>query len=889
MVKPELSGLPTAPEVPAVISAASGEVLRVGQVVAGRYEVLARLGAGGMGAVWRVHDRALDEDVALKVILPDRVGDPAALARLRDEVKIARKITHPNVCRVFDLGESEALTFLTMELSPGTTLRHLLVAGPLAPARALDLFQQIVDGVAAAHERGVVHRDLKPENVLVRRDGRCLVADFGLAREPGLGAATTAAGAAGTPAYMSPEQLKGGSLDIRSDVFALGIVGYELLAGRSPFGHGSPETISTAILRGDPPQLDVPGLAEPVLQGLREVLGRALAKDPEGRFASAGELAAALARARDTTPARSTLRGLSEPATSPAPRTFPWRRLALAPLLLFVGLFLLAQLPRGDLRHWNPLPDAWNPFPGDEDEEPAPHLVPASDVDERATLVVLPFEDLTGDAAWKGLSLSAPEVVRAGLRTMPEVRLSEVALADRDAARAAGVAFWVRGSVQRVGETLRLSAQLDPVGDEQEALPGEPVEIAAVEKDVESSLPALRSRVLDEARLVVRHWGKRRRAMLGTTNEAAKRSLLDYYKMVGPGPRKEHFSEGLRLLDAAIAADPGYVPALVERALLRSMGAGEGTQASRLADANAGLDRALADEPQDPMALVARCRLLQVAIEVGGDKPTDAAIERANAACEAALGVGPALADVYLSLARLQDRACHDEAAVLSLERVLEHDRSLSGRVLKYSVSLALANDRMLVAEKKSEALMAFHEEERRLGARSLARRAGVPPEQMGVYFRRGVVLLRIGRLDEAARAFEQEITDVEALAGSAWAEAAAIRGLLRVEKARGKAILPEHRRRLGEIEAEMRAKVSSDSSIAKTMVGAYLWVDPEAAVEWLGRLSARGSCEDAIWRGLVYRAAGKTKLAREALAACRATEQWEKRCVERIESLLSR
>ncbi|MDC0744067.1 protein kinase domain-containing protein [Polyangium mundeleinium] len=892
MVKPELSGLPTAPEAPEVISVASGEVLRVGQVVAGRYEVLARLGAGGMGAVWRVHDRALDEDVALKVILPDRVGDPAALARLRDEVKIARKITHPNVCRVFDLGESEALTFLTMELAPGTTLRHLLVAGPLASARALDLFQQIVDGVAAAHERGVVHRDLKPENVLVRRDGRCLVADFGLAREPGSGAATTAAGAAGTPAYMSPEQLKGETIDIRSDVFALGIVGYELLSGRSPFGDGAPGTISTAILRSDPPELDVPGLAEPVLQGLREVFGRALAKDPDGRFASAGELAAALARARDTTPARSTLRGVSEPepAASPAPRTFPWRRLALAPLFLFVGLFLLAQLPRGDLRHWNPLPDAWSPFPGDEDEEePAPHLAPSADVDERATLVVLPFENLTGETAWNGLSLSAPEVVRAGLRTMPEVRLSEVALANRDAARAAGVAFWVRGSVQRVGETLRLSAQLDPVGDEQEALPGEPVEIAAVDKDVAPSLSALRSRVLDEARLVVRHWGKRRRAMLGTTNEAAKRSLLDYYKMVGPGPRKEHFSEGLRLLDAAIGADPGYVPALVERALVRSMGAGEGTPASRLADANAGIELALVNKPQDPMALVTRCRLMQVAIEVGDDKPTDAAIERAEAACEAALGVGPALADVYLSLARLQDRACNDEAAALSLERVLEHDRSLSGRVLKDSVSLALANDRMLVAEKKSEALITFHEEERRLGARSLARRAGIPPEQMGVYFRRGVVLLRIGRLDEAARAFEQEITDVEALAGSAWAEAAAIRGLFRVEKARRKAVLPEHRRRLAEIEAEMRAKVASDPSVAKTMVGAYLWVDPEAAVEWLGRLSARGSCEDAIWRGLVYRAAKKTKLAREALAACSATEQWEKRCVGRIESLLAR
>lgn len=885
MVKPELSGLPTAPDAPDVISA-PGEVLRVGQLVAGRYEITARLGAGGMGAVWRVFDRSLDEDVALKVILPDRVGDPAALARFRDEVKIARKITHPNVCRVFDLGESDDLTFLTMELVEGQTLRHLLAAGPIEPARAVDMFQQIVDGVAAAHERGVMHRDLKPENVLVRRDGRCLVADFGLAREPGIGTVITAAGAAGTPAYMSPEQLMGEKLDIRSDVFALGIVGYELLSGRSPFGQGSPGMISTAILRSDPQPLLVPGLAEPVLHAVREVLARALAKNPAARFASAGELGVALARALGMTPARSTLRGLSEPEApaTRAPRSKAWR-LALVPPGLLVLLFLLTLLPRGDLRlHWPFKRDDDTPAPQDTEDTAIP-----GDLVDSASIGVLPFENLTGDDAWNGLSLSAPEVVRSALRTMPEVRVSADAPRERAAARSAGIAFWARGSLQRVGTKLRLVVQFEPVGEEGEALPGEPVEIDGDSSDVAQSLESLRVRVVDEARLLVRHWVKRRRANLGTTNEGARKSLLDYYRLVGHGPRKEHFAEGLRLLDAAIAADPAYVPALVERAYLRSLGAGEGTAAERFADANAALARALSSRPGDPMALVTRCRLMQVALEVGTNKPTDKAIEEAKGHCDAALSVGPALADVYLSLARLQDRACLDEEAMLSLERVLEFDRSLSGRVLKYSVSLALANDRMLVAEKKSEALITFHEEERRLGARSIARRAGIPPEQMGVYLRRGVVLFRIGRLEEAERAFEREITDVEALAGDAWAEAAAIRGLLRVAKARGKAVLPEHRKRLAEIEADKRAKAKSDPSVAKTMVGAYLWVDPDAAVEWLGQLSARGSCEDAMWRGLVYRAAGKNDLAREALAACHATEQWEKRCVERIESLLPR
>jgi len=331
VTEPLFSGVPTAADVPKARVVERGDLLRSGQTIADRYEVRERLGRGGMGMVWRVYDRKLDEDVALKVILPDRIGDPTALARFRDEVKIARKITDSNVCRVFDIGESEHLAFLTMELIEGTTLRKLLANGPIEPLRAVDMLQQIVKGVAAAHEHGIIHRDIKPENVLVRHDGRCLVADFGLAYRPDT---NTQENTAGTPAYMSPEQLRGESLDLRSDVFALGLVAFELLSGESP------ESARDVMTHGDLPPL---GRVTASMQtALRTIIVRALAKDPKDRFDSATSFGIALSR-------------ITEQPVRQQPAAFRWRPWLIAlPFLFVLFLILVSQLPRGDLREWHP-------------------------------------------------------------------------------------------------------------------------------------------------------------------------------------------------------------------------------------------------------------------------------------------------------------------------------------------------------------------------------------------------------------------------------------------------------------------------------------------------------------------------------------------------------
>ncbi|MRG95613.1 serine/threonine-protein kinase [Polyangium spumosum] len=843
---------PTADEAPEVIPVPAKETLPIGRVLAGRYEIRARLGAGGMGAVYRAHDHELDEDVALKVVLPERLDEPKTLERLRAEVKIARKITHPNVCRVFDLAEDAGLFFLTMELIEGSTLRELIAAGAIAPARALDLLQQVTDGVAAAHEAGIVHHDLKPENVLLRRDDRCVVADFGLARGPENSQSVAGSGFAGTPAYMSPEQVRAEPIDVRSDVFTLGILGFELLTGKSPFAAPSMSAVTTAIVGTSPPPLVVPGLPEGTRKPIEAVLRKALEKQREDRFAHAGELAAALSRARAS--------------------GSRWWRLARVVLGLVGLLFVLTLLPRGDIREWRP-------FSSDEPEADAKDSAPE---DARPAIAVLPFENLTGDPAWDGLAKSAPEALRGGMRAMRGARLVDEADLDREEARDAGVTFWVRGSVQRVGARIRLSAQLEPLDADAGAAPGQPIEIDGVEADTTGALEALRVRALDEARFFVRALERRRRALRGTSVAAAREKLLVYEAMSGPAPRPGTFDTGLALLDEALAADPAYVPAIVARAHLQWQGAGKGTDAERMARALDALDRAVQLAPSDGLAHETRCRVARGAVELV-DRPTDHEFDRAVEACNLALRADPASAEARIALAKLEDRRCRDEEAMRWLEESVELDRTVSGKALEHLVSLALQNDRLAIADRTSAQLVAFQEEERRLGPAALGRRAGQPAVR-GAYFFRGVTLLRLGEASEAAEAFRREMADVTASRSDTWAEAASIRGLLRIAEQKHEAPAAELVRRLDRIEAGFRGK---GDGAARILVSAYSFVDPAAALPWIESSIVGEGCEAAVDRATAYQAAKKLDEARRSLSACKDGFAWERSCVEALRPML--
>jgi serine/threonine-protein kinase len=271
----------------------------------GPYEILAPLGAGGMGEVYRARDSRLDREVAVKVLPELLAAEPGALARFEREAKAVAALSHPNILAIHDVGTHEGVRYAVTELLEGRTLREHLEGGTVGPRKAIDYALQVVSGLAAAHERGIVHRDLKPENVFVTRDGRVKILDFGLARvvEPrtfeGATKAPTVAGGTqpgtvlGTVGYMSPEQVRGQSADHRSDVFSFGAVFYEMLAGRRAFRADSAVETLNAILTEDPPDF-VASESRPVPPGLDRIVRRCLEKDPAHRFQSARDLGFAI-------------------------------------------------------------------------------------------------------------------------------------------------------------------------------------------------------------------------------------------------------------------------------------------------------------------------------------------------------------------------------------------------------------------------------------------------------------------------------------------------------------------------------------------------------------------------------------------------------------------
>ncbi len=265
------------------------------------YRIVEKIGAGGMGEVYRARDTRLGRDVAIKVISPELTRDPERIKRFEQEARAAGALSHPNVCAVHDVGEYEGSPFVVMELLQGESLHEKLAAGPIPVRKALDYVAQAAHGLAAAHEKGIVHRDPKPANLFVTRDGRVKVLDFGLAKltrpevvapsgeAPRPVAATETGVLLGTVGYMSPEQVRGEPADGRSDLFALGAILYELLTGKRAF-HGATyvETLS-AILHSDPPPLATSGRAIPA--GLEPVVRRCLEKSAAERFQSASDLA----------------------------------------------------------------------------------------------------------------------------------------------------------------------------------------------------------------------------------------------------------------------------------------------------------------------------------------------------------------------------------------------------------------------------------------------------------------------------------------------------------------------------------------------------------------------------------------------------------------------
>ncbi|MEA2560825.1 MAG: eukaryotic-like serine/threonine-protein kinase [Acidobacteriota bacterium] len=299
----------------------------------GPYTILAPLGAGGMGEVYRARDPRLGREVAVKVLPEGVSGDADRLRRFEQEARAASALNHPNILTVFDTGSENGTVYLVTELLEGETLRERLAGGALPARKAVEIGIHIARGLAAAHEKGIVHRDLKPENLFLTRDGRVKILDFGLARlqpssiaeAPTILTGTEPGVVLGTVGYMAPEQVRGQPADHRADLFALGAVLYEMLAGRRAFQRDSAAETMTAILREEPPELAVP-------PGVDALVRHCLEKAPGERFQSARDLAFNLER----------LTGSASGAAAGPPARALRRSARWLPLLLAGGLALLA-------------------------------------------------------------------------------------------------------------------------------------------------------------------------------------------------------------------------------------------------------------------------------------------------------------------------------------------------------------------------------------------------------------------------------------------------------------------------------------------------------------------------------------------------------------------
>ena len=396
---------------PGVTASATATTAPTPDVLADRYEVLALLGVGGMGRVYRVHDRALDEMIALKLLRRELLGAPEMVERFRREVKLARLVTSPHVVRTFDLGQHGDEHFLTMEYVAGRSLAQLLEGGPLTLADTFRIARAAADGIAAAHAAGVLHRDLKPDNVLVGpgADGRIAITDFGIARASA-GSSTTTETVdrfVGTPAYMAPEQVDTRApVGPATDVYAFGLVVYEMLVGRRAFDGGDALAVAVARLSAPPPD---PRARRDVPPALAELVVRCLAGDPAARFADGRALADALA-------------GVSLHAASP-------------------------------VRTWTP---------------PLQPIVPGKSSRAVAVLPLRASPELAELADGLGEEIVDALTLTRALRVRPMASVRGPAAAGgdpREIGRAIGVDVIVEGSLRRLGEVVRITARAIGVED----------------------------------------------------------------------------------------------------------------------------------------------------------------------------------------------------------------------------------------------------------------------------------------------------------------------------------------------------------------------------------------------------------------------------------------
>jgi len=505
----------------------------------GSYRLVQKIGAGGMGEVYLAADTRLGRHVALKLLPAQFTRDPERLRRFRQEARAASALNHPNILTIHDVGEIGSTHFIASEFVEGITLRRRMEWRDVDRPEAVRIVTQVASALSAAHAAGVVHRDIKPENIMIRNDGLVKVLDFGLAKlvessgggdETPTDVKTHAGIVMGTGQYMSPEQARGEYVDARTDIWSVGIVLYEMVAGRRPFDGPTLTDVLANILHRDPPPFEAP--AE-----IQRIVSKALTKDRQRRYQSVAELQADLKQLESALPRRRFSR--------------TWLAASLAAVLAIAGVA------------------AWMRFGRSKDSPPPPAVAPAI-----KSVAVLPFVNLSGNAENDYLSDAMSEEIINALARLPGLRVvartSSFAFkgqqADvRELGKKLGVGSVVEGSVQRSGNRLRVSAQLIGVADGynlwSDRFDREMTDVFAIQDDIAKAVASsLQARLTGRTKLVQ-----------PPTSDLEAYALYIKGRDAASITTRERFDRGVVYYRAALDRDPQFAEAWAGLADLYSM------------------------------------------------------------------------------------------------------------------------------------------------------------------------------------------------------------------------------------------------------------------------------------------------------------------------------
>jgi serine/threonine protein kinase/Tfp pilus assembly protein PilF len=659
-------------------------IFEVGSILGGRYEIKALLGMGGMGAVYKAHDLEVNRDVGLKVIRPDLAGNPAILARFKQELVLARQVTHRNIIRIYDLSEADGVKFITMEFIEGEDLRSILTRrARLEPNEAIDIIRQSCLGLQAAHVEGVIHRDLKPSNIMRDKSGRVVIMDFGLAKTVQSDGMTQTGMMIGTMEYMSPEQAMGSELDARSDIFATGLIFYELINGNMPYRAES--AIASLVRRTQERAIPLNEVDPSVPPAVSAIVSKCLEREPKNRYNTVQELLDDLdiaqgRRPRSSGTGQSALRHsvlsadvLTQGAPSPAipqPAVGAQKGVPRKWLALGAGVLCLVLAVGGYF--------AFSKRTGGDSSTNGAQAAAMS-------LAIIPYYNASGDPSMDWLSSSLSETLSSdmssssGIRLISQSRLQQV-LRDLnispqqeiDLSTLKRVAGFVNadtvvfGKYRRVGDQIQISSTVDDLKRDQQF---EITTSVAGEKQLLSSMTSLAQDV---------------REKLASSGALKDRSSRTQFVLTNSVPAMRAYNEGLQLnragqynaaadkFDQATKEDPNFALAYANLAqTYKQLGFDD------KAELNSRQAKVLSDNLPDTEKFLIQAKNAMITNDT----------QNAIAAYEKLTSVNPDDNDAQFQLAQLYEQAANYDAARKRLAKVRADDKNnaevlyLSGRV----------------------------------------------------------------------------------------------------------------------------------------------------------------------------------------------------------------